>query len=167
MLLGLQSCITSDASSLSKGCVAEDPARCKIQLLKESCRETLENYAYLRDHLQYQDYGALFAEDATFQIGEGAIAKGRDKIVEALRDRGPRIPTRHFTNITSMNVLNASTLEALSYVNVYKVPRNDGTSDIQPKLSPWIIGEYYDRLQMEGGRCVISSRKVELVSRED
>ena len=157
LLFILQGCVAAERS----GCTAGGGGVCLASNVKEQCRATLEAYPYFRDRLMYKKYGELFTDNGRFQIGNGLMIEGRDKIVAALRERGPKVATHHLAQITQLNLTSDSTANAISYVNVYKVAKD------QNNPSLWIIGEYHDQLSITAKGCKIESRKVKLVSRID
>ena len=142
-----------------------------------ACTHTANVYPYYRDELMYEEYGNLFAEDAVFTL-KGNEVVGREKIVKALKIRGPKTVTRHISNVVSMEVISDTEIRGVSYLTLYSAPLKtqkrpytnhdeSGVSSIkQPKriAGPKLVGEYHDTFEIdENGDCKIASRRVDVI----
>ena len=58
---------------------------------------TLSNaLSYFLDHRRYEDLAALFTHDGVFDR-LGHVSRGRENLLQAMRERSTNITTRHFT----------------------------------------------------------------------
>ncbi|MEM7357628.1 MAG: nuclear transport factor 2 family protein [Pseudomonadota bacterium] len=129
----------------------------------QACTDTADSYVYVRDRLLYEEYVALFSEDASFQIEGGPTAEGREQIVNALRTRGPAADLRHDSKVVHMQQTGAATASGVSYFTIWRAD-GVGAKIGKNKLgSPWVFGEYHDDYQMQGGRCLITKRLIKIV----
>lgn len=152
--------VTDNASHFYGWCPDQHGRACKQRLLLETCTGAANSYPYARDRLLYDEYGALFTENAVFQIAGGPEIVGREAIIAALRERGPLATMRHISRVVRINATGESTAEAISYVTIW---RGDATPGDQAVSGPWIMGEYHDEFQMQDRRCLISRRLVKIV----
>ena len=167
ILVCLSACIRGEVTRVYDGCSSGKKATCVNHALIKACTETVNRYAHSRDRLLYDEYGSLFTEDASFQLGEQPAIEGRAMIVEALRNRGPLTPTRHFSQVVDMQVMDEASVKGLSYVQVYKYEQSETNKNPQRSIGPWIVAEYHDSFVVLNNQCLIKSRKVEIISRSD
>ena len=141
------------------------PQECQEQRLLAACAATANSYPYSRDRLLYEEYGALFTQDAVFQIEGGPISSGRAAIVEALKLRGPNTLTRHYNKVVHMQATDEKSAEGISYVTVWM--RSAGQMEAGDNIvkAPFVVGEYHDNFRWQDGRCLISKRFVKIVFR--
>ena len=132
-------------------------------LMTRACTDTANQYPYSRDRLLYEEYAELFTQDASFQIEGNPKVQGREAIVNALKSRGPNKVTRHINNVVDMRVTGPQSLEGVSYVQVWSVDRDAYDEGKNTVSSPWIIGEYHDKFEMDEGRCLIKERFVKII----
>lgn len=178
----LSACIRGEVVGFNNDCPKDHRQICVDEALIELCTQTVNRYAYSRDRLLYDKYGRLFSEDASFQLGSQPVTQGREAIVEALRKRGPLVPTRHFSQVVDMQVLSDKSVKGLSYVTVYKYPQSGSATELETSLGsgttahrtkglgtigPWIVAEYHDTFSVVSGQCLIESRRVEIISKTD
>jgi hypothetical protein len=60
------------------------------------CRTLSDALAYFLDHRRYEDLVALFTPDGVFDR-LGHVSRGRESLLQALRERATNITTRHLT----------------------------------------------------------------------
>ncbi|NND00410.1 MAG: nuclear transport factor 2 family protein [Gammaproteobacteria bacterium] len=149
-----------NASHYYGWCPDQHSQACKQRLLLEACRATANSYPYLRDRLLYDQYGALFTEEAVFQIEGSPELVGRQAITAALRERGSQGIMRHVSHVVNIAATGEASAEAVSYVTIW---REETTPTDKAVSGPWIMGEYHDEFQMQNRQCLISKRVVKIV----
>ena len=169
-LLALLVLISSCAASgeVAKQRYADDcgqAAECQKQRLLTECAATANRYPYSRDRLLYDEYGALFTQDAVFQIEGGPISRGRAAIVDALRLRGPKALTRHYNKVVQMQSTGKNTAVGISYVTVWMRSAEQMQAGDNSVEAPFVVGEYHDNFRWQDGRCLIAKRLVKIVFR--
>ena len=162
-LLSLVGCATGDivASNYYSQCSSSNDERCKEQMMIAACTATANSYPYSRDRLLFDEYAALFTEDAEFQIEGGPQSLGREAIVHALKTRGPLMQTRHLSKVVDMRVTGTTEVQGLSYVTVWRKRHQGDEQSLEGQA--WIVGEYHDQFVMEGDNCLIHKRLVKIV----
>ena len=143
----------------STGCWADSSMQ---ETIIESCTRTANSYPYSRDRLDYEVYGDLFTKDAVFEL-QGDRTVGRDAIVDALRTRGPRAVTRHFSNVVHMEVTGAAKARGVSYLALYRASPEDMADGHNQIAGPAIVAEYHDQFEFEDGQCRIAERVVKII----
>ena len=106
---------------------------------KAACRELVTGYAFHRDRADGDAVGALFTEDATFDL-MGEVFRGRSAI-RARVDAGASGPVyRHLMSTVHIELTGPETARGVSYVTVYSAP-----GPLPATLAAWAaIGEYHD-----------------------
>ena len=130
--------------------------------LQLACTQTVNAYAFARDAIDPDAYGALFTADIEFTFA-GETMRGRQAVMDNLQTRGPAFVTRHY--ITSVMITPISAVSATGSNNaiVYS-PANEAGGPPQP-LSPddvFALVRYDDEYRMEDGVCRISKRMVNI-----
>ena len=165
-LLLLSGCVSIQGVDVQGDfCPDSQQANCREQWIVNACSATANSYPYYRDRLLYKGYGELFTENATFQIGDRAVIEGREAIVQALRNRGPKATSRHFSQVVNMQAVGEDAATGISYLNLYQVDTqtlNNGDNSVG---APTFIAEYHDTFMIENNRCLIDKRKVVIVFR--
>lgn len=138
-------------------------AACDQQTVVQACTRAADSYVYVRDRLLYDDYGALFTEDATFQIEGGPSASGREQIVQALRARGPGADLRHDSKVVFMQQTAETTASGVSYFTIWRAVEDGSKLGRNTLGAPWVFGEYHDDYQMQSDRCLISKRLIKVI----
>ena len=144
-------------------CLDSEHSNCREQWIVHACSVTANSYPYYRDRLLYAGYGELFTENASFQIGDGPKIEGRYAIVQALRNRGPRATSRHFSQVVNMQAVGEDAAKGISYLNIYQVDAQTLAKGDNTVGAPTFIAEYHDTFKIEDNRCLISNRKVVIV----
>ncbi len=162
-LLSLFACASGDVrtNNYYGQCVSSNGDQCKEQRMIAACMATANSYPYSRDRLLFEEYGALFTEDAEFQIEGGPQSVGREAIVQALRERGPSMQTRHLTKVVDMRVTADNEVRGLSYVTVWRKRHQDDPQSNEGEA--WVVGEYHDQFLMQDEKCLIQKRLVKIV----
>ena len=111
----------------------------EIDAARAACRQLVTGYAYHRDRADGQAVGALFTEDAVFEL-LGDVFRGRAAIRKRV-DAGASGPTfRHLMSTIHIEVENRDQARGVSYVTVYSAP-----GPLPANLAEWMaIGEYHD-----------------------
>jgi len=159
------SACTSGKSTQYGACPLTEPAasKCREQKLIAACSATADRYPYVRDRLLYEEYGDLMTEDAVFQIEGQPEVRGRTAIVDALRERGPKVNMRHLSRVVHMQAIGEDSAQGISYVNIWREFKTDTGGQNESSAGPWLLGEYHDRFRMEQDKCRISHRFVKIV----
>lgn len=165
-LLLVSACVTGGINETNyyAQCDSADNEACKVQLMLRSCAATANRYPYVRDRLLYEEYGALFTENAEFKIDGGSAAIGRAAIVQALRDRGPARAMRHTNTVVQMQATGEDTASGISYVTIW---RSNNNASKPAEGEPWVQGEYHDEFKIQDEQCLIAKRFVKIVFRTD
>lgn len=164
MLAILSACTTtSDSSGAAKCCADSVDIEWQHAKIIESCTATANRYPYSRDRLLYDEYGALFTEDAVFQIEGGLEVIGRPAIVQALRERGATAITRHVSHVVSIETNDDTTASGISYVTIWRADARSMQAGDNTVASPFVVGEYHDEFKIQDQRCLISKRLVRIV----
>ncbi len=151
------------ASALMLSACASAPLPNKS--LTVACTQTANSYPFSRDRLDYDAYGALFTDDAVFDlsaIGAGRLV-GREAIVAALKARGPAAVTRHINQVVKMEAVDATHARGVSYVVVYAVPADRMAAGSTAVSQPLVVAEYHDQFVWAAGRCQIQERRLQMV----
>lgn len=121
-----------------------------------ACQKTILAYPQLRDNGPIKEYGALFSENAKFEVKKlNILLQGRTQITKRLKKALQTTKTKHIiTNVDIKPVSNSSFKAYSSF-----------TLDLQNLLpeksaSITIKGFYDDLLQFDGTHCLITSRQV-------
>ena len=138
---------------------------CQKHDLLAACAATANSYPYSRDRLLFDEYAALFTQDAVFQIEGGPISNGRAAIVEALKLRGPKAVTRHYNKVVQMQATGQNTAQGISYVTVWMRSAEQMQASDNIVKAPFVVGEYHDKFRWQDGRCLIAKRFVKIVFR--
>ena len=122
-----------------------------------ACSETVESYAVLRDDPSTAtDYAALFTEDGSFELG-GQVVTGREALAERHDLANDNAVWRH--NITYTDIIEQNgELSGRSRFVIQTGPRGASPGPVTRE----IIGFYEDKFTLEGGECLIASRKVHI-----
>lgn len=140
----------------------ECDAECEAKII-QACTYTSNHYPYPRDRLMYEEYGALFTEDATFGLEGSKLQKGREEIIAAMKERGGKLVTRHLTQVVKMEVTSPTTAEGVSYLTLLRKEDDKYQNGDTSFPSPQIFGEYHDKFEMEGDKCLFKQRLIKLV----
>jgi len=160
-LMLLSACVTGGPITNNyQNCTTPE---CKQHAAVQACTVTANSYPYVRDQLLYEEYGALFTDDAVFQIEQTPAVVGRAAIVQALKKRGPATPTRHMNHVVSMQALDDSTASGISYGTVWRAGKNEQGEPSKSVSGPWLVVEYHDDFRIEAGRCVIAKRLIKII----
>lgn len=128
----------------------------KDEAAQLTCQQTILAYTKLRDNGPIEAYGALFTQDAQFEVKQHDILlQGRSQITKRLETALKKTKTHHV--VTNIRIEPTAK-------NNYKA-YSDFTLDLKilpPKKSASIAitGYYDDLLQFNGKNCLIVSRKV-------
>lgn len=128
------------------------------QEIVAACTQTNRDYQLHRDRGNAAEYGALFTPDAEFVLS--APLRGREAITAAMLDRVAERQTRHFINIVQLEATGPDTAEGLVYLMVTGAPA--GAAPADRKGSVDLVAEYHDRYVMQGTRCLIERRAVDI-----
>jgi hypothetical protein len=124
------------------------------------CEKTIRAYPKLRDHGPINEYGALFSQDAHFEVKKLSIfLQGRDQITERLKSALATTKTIHMVEQIEINQISNNKYQARSSFTLQLKKRSE------PNASVVLIkGHYDDILQLDGKQCVITSRQVNIDS---
>ncbi len=131
------------------------------QTIVDACTRTNQDYQFHRDRGNAEAYGALFTEDAEFVLQKPL--KGREAITGAMEKRFAERASRHFINIVQLNATGPDTAEGLIYLMLTGGPKD--ADEAVPPGSVDLVAEYHDRYVMEGDRCLIQRRAVNVIFR--
>ena len=111
----------------------------EAEAVRAACRQLVTGYAYHRDRADGRAVGALFTEDAVFDL-MGDVFRGRAAIRERV-DAGASGPAfRHLMSTIHIEVEARDRARGVSYVTVYSAP-----GPLPATLAEWMaIGEYQD-----------------------
>lgn len=132
----------------------------RAEAMRQACTTLVVQYAYSRDRLDYEAYGALFTEDATFELA-GQKTEGRKAIVAALRQRGPQMITRHFSTPVAFEPQSSTTARGVAYLQLFRVGAD--TDAPHPYDQAPLIAEYHDEYEVDEASCRFRSRRIKLV----
>ncbi|MEM1092025.1 MAG: nuclear transport factor 2 family protein, partial [Pseudomonadota bacterium] len=144
-------------SALADHHAAVSPPR--QQAIIDACTRTNQDYQFHRDRGNAEAYGALFTEDAEFALQKPL--KGRGEITAAMEKRFAERASRHFINVVQLDVTGLDTAEGLIYLMLVGGAR--GSADARPRGSVDLVAEYRDQYVMDGDRCLIQRRAVEII----
>ncbi|RLA41869.1 MAG: hypothetical protein DRR06_06940 [Gammaproteobacteria bacterium] len=112
---------------------------------KEAIRDLLSAYCFHVDDGEYDEWAALFAEDATLEAGALATCQGRAEIkafiVAAV---GGDVPARKHCTMNAMIQVNGDKATANSYIIVVRADDKGGIVNS-------LAGRYQDELVRQGG----------------
>ena len=129
------------------------------QEIVAACTRTNQDYQFHRDRGNAEAYGALFTEDAEFLLQKPL--RGRDAIIAAMEARFADRATRHFINLVQLDVTGPDAAEGLVYLMVTGGKKaQEGTA---PRGAIDLVAEYSDRYVMQGSRCLIQRRAVDII----
>lgn len=120
-------------------------------------RNLIARVAQVADRGPLEDYGALFTQDAAWEL-PGGPRLGRDDILEGARQRrrdgvtGPGSRTRHLISTVSVVVQDACRATADSYWQFWR------DTDRAPGLLN--MGHYRDTLRVEEGAWKVARREI-------
>lgn len=122
------------------------------------CEQTIRAYPKLRDHGPIKEYGALFSQDALFEVKKlGISLQGRAQITSRLKAALEATKTHHIVSKVHVEYVSENRYKALSHFTL------DLTKLSEPQPSSIAItGQYEDLLQFDGKHCVIVSRQVNI-----
>ena len=125
------------------------------------CERLIHKYAFIRDQLDYDSYGALFTPDAEFKIGSKMI-KGRDNIVNAVKKRGPLKLNRHMMTSVYVEDHKIYGLIGKSYAFILEADKNEKPPHILSLKSLSAAVTYEDRFVIKESKCLFSKRNVKI-----
>lgn len=134
----------------------------RAQMIRSACTQTVNAYAFARDAIDADAYGALFTNDVSFTFA-GDTMNGREALEANLLERGPAFVTRHYITSVMINPTGKQTATGSNNAIVYSPPTEAGGPP-QP-LSPqhiFALVRYDDEYQMVGRTCLISNRVVNI-----
>lgn len=137
-------------------------AECEAKII-QACTYTANHYPYPRDRLMYKEFGELFTEDATFGLEGTELQEGRDEIVAAMKKRGGKLVTRHLTQVVKMEVISPTTAEGVSYLTLLRREADKYKAGDTSYPLPQLFGEYHDKFEMQGDKCLFKQRVIKLV----
>jgi uncharacterized protein (TIGR02246 family) len=117
----------------------------------EAIRRLIAVYAQLLDSGRLEEWGELFAEDATFEVW-GKTLRGRREIVAAIGGMQPERPGKHVCLMPVIDLVAPD--RALAWTDLSAFASSpDG-------ISIATIGRYHDELVRQGGRWRFARRSV-------
>jgi len=125
-----------------------------------ACEQTILAYPNLRDHGPVIKYGALFSQDAIFNVKKYSISlQGRSKIIERLESALRTTQTHHIVSDVKIEHISEKKYKSHAYFTL-------NLKKLTPQQSPPvnITGHYEDLLQFDGNKCLIVSRQVNIDS---
>ena len=90
----------------------------QIRNIKRDCEELSIAYARAIDFRDYDDFIALFAEDAVLDVGRPA--HGREAISAAIARRPDNLRSRHVLTNIFTDVVDADHARGISYLTLYR-----------------------------------------------
>jgi hypothetical protein len=127
--------------------------------IESACARTGLLYAHYADSGQTEEFAALFAEDAVWQISSG-VYQGRAAIaaqVSASRDGQPRM--RHVITNQLITVESATRARGTAYFTLYAGSPDSASLTDQPIM----VGSYIDEYVLEGADCLFKRRTSQVV----
>ncbi len=131
----------------------------RAQQIEQACLKTNRDYQFHRDRGNAEAYAALFSEDGEFVLSD--TVRGREDIGAAMAARFSQQRSRHFINVVQMNVTGINSAEGLIYLQLFRGPQ--GQPAPQSTVGVELVAEYHDQYVMEGERCLIRQRRVEVI----
>lgn len=117
------------------------PSMAEIAAATLACQRLSADYAFYVDTKDPEAYAALFAQDATLQLGAPAV--GREAILATIKGILSRMPysTRHVFSNFRIDVIDADHAVGTAYVEIYHF-----TPDAPPSggFQPALLGVYTD-----------------------
>lgn len=126
------------------------------QSAAQLCKQTVYDYARLRDEGPAKDYADLFTEDGQFTLGK-TITKGRDALIKRHESANKAALWRHYMLDVKIEEDDGA-LKGVSRFLIYTAPHP------APAKNPReIIGDYRDTFVIVDGVCKISDRQVRII----
>lgn len=135
------------------------------QNIEFACHSLFINYARYVDFGQYDDFVALFTDDAVLNLGYKM--EGADKIRASMRKRPDELRSRHVLSNISIDVHSQETASGIAYLTLYRHVGPESLEDEAVMLEgPAGVGHYSNtfRRTEEGWR--ISSCTLEFAFRD-
>ena len=142
------------------GSQAADVSVERAALMQTACATLVLQYAYSRDRLDYEAYGSLFTEDAIFEFA-GQETRGRKAIVDALKERGSQMVTRHISTPVAFEPTSHTEARGVAYLQLYRAPA--GGESPHTYAEPPLIAEYHDEYRVVDSNCRFKARRIKLV----
>ncbi|HEX2040797.1 MAG TPA: nuclear transport factor 2 family protein [Acidimicrobiales bacterium] len=110
---------------------------------RDACTALIVAYTHLVDHGRAAEVADLFADDGVWE-SDGSRYDGREAIRAAFarRQANTARTSRHVCTNVAVEVLDADTATALSYVTLY---RADDDAGRRGPVQPCLVGDYVDR----------------------
>lgn len=132
----------------------------RARLMQDACAALVLEYADSRDRLDYEAYGSLFTEDAIFEFA-GQETQGRQAIVNALKERGAQMVTRHFSTPVAFEPTSHSEARGVAYLQLFRAPAGGETPHTYAE--PPLIAEYHDEYHVADSNCRFKARRIKLI----
>ncbi|MFK7957862.1 MAG: nuclear transport factor 2 family protein [Lysobacterales bacterium] len=131
----------------------------RAQQIEQACLKTNRDYQYYRDRGDAQAYASLFSEQGEFVLSN--TVSGRKAIAAAMTKRFSEQRSRHFTNVVQMNATGPHSAEGLVYLLLFRGPQGETSPLAIDGMD--LVAQYHDQYEMEGDRCLIRQRRVEVI----
>jgi hypothetical protein len=146
-------------SALALSACGEDHSAPSMHL---ACTHTVNAYAFARDAIDVEAYGALFTDDVEFTFA-GDTMVGRDAVMANLAERGPAFVTRHFITSVIVHPNGDGTGSGSNKAMVFSPPTQAGgpPQALKPE-DLFALVQYDDEYRMDDDKCLMSKRVVNI-----
>lgn len=122
------------------------------------CTQTVQDYAVYRDRLDADNYASVFTKDGVF-ITPGGTYSGRDEIKGYINTQDISVTTMHQVTTVQIKPLEDGSATGVIYTSVHFSETSDKVG-----VTNRIAGAtYYDRYQLNQGRCEIAERVLKII----